>query len=816
LAHFQEKDCEIGYNKAMNIKQLILDGVEESALQEVPVQSLATRLGVKDANEYKKMVIAIADLEAEGKLTFKANGSIALVSEEAVVKPEKAKKAPDFAQVTGVFRANANGFGFVTVDSDEPDVFIPKGKTAFAMEGDKVLVSLTKPANPLHGTAAEGRVAQIETRAVTSAVGKFTAYSKEDEELSNLIGYVETKDKKMPYRIYLTAKGIRPETDELVRVEVTHYPDKEFPTAMEGFAVEVIGNINDQGIDVLEVLESMGISSAFPQSVLDQANAVPGEVSDDEAMGRLDFRNETIFTIDGEDAKDLDDAVHIKLLDNGNYELGVHIADVSYYVTEGSPLDKEAFDRGTSVYVTDRVVPMLPERLSNGIASLNPRVNRLTMSAVMEINRQGKVVDYQIGPSIIKTVERMTYTDVNRIIDGDAEAVAQYQDIYDSVMKMADLHTILMKMRTNRGSIDFDTEEAKIIVDEKGMPVEIVNRTRGTAERLIESFMLIANETVAQHFATANLPFIYRIHEHPKAEKLTRFIDFASTFGIPFKGTSDKVAQQDLQAFMNKIKGQPGEMVLSTMLLRSMQQARYSEHNAGHFGLAAEYYTHFTSPIRRYPDLIVHRLIRALAKPTAKTLQHFEEVLPEIATQSSSRERRAVDAEREVEKMKKAEYMMQHVGETYQAVVSSTTRFGMFAELPNTIEGLIHISTLTGQYFTFNERTLALQGEKTGLTFRIGQPIMVNVVKADKITGEIDFEYVPNAELDVIEKVSSKTKKKDKKREGDRKRDTSKSHDKKAGKKPFYSKVAKDASVKPKKKGGGKNGQGSRKRRRTK
>ncbi len=549
---------------------------------------------------------------------------------------------------------------------------------------------------------------------------------------------------------------MHPEVGDIVRVDVTHYPDRDFPEVLQGIVTEIIGKATDTGIDVLEVLESLGIPSPFPEDVIAEANAVPDEIDEKDIIGRVDYRNEITFTIDGADAKDLDDAVHIKALDNGNIELGVHIADVSYYVTEGSALDREALNRGTSTYVTDRVVPMLPERLSNGICSLNLGVNRFTQSCVMEINSDGHVVNYQISQSVIKTTERMTYSDVNEMLAGNQEFLDKFAVIAESVEQMAKLHEILLAMRARRGSIDFETQEAKIIVDKLGKPIEIQVRKRGTAEMMIESFMLIANETVARSFATRELPFIYRVHEHPKADKLTRFIDFASVFGIPLKGTPEKMQSKDLQDFMLKIKGQPGEMVLSTMLLRSMQQARYDEDNLGHFGLAAEYYTHFTSPIRRYPDLLVHRLIRAESHPTTEVIEHFEEIIPEVAKLTSSRERRAIDAERVVEAMKKAEYMEEFVGQEFDGIVGSVVKFGMFVELPNTVEGLVHITTLP-EFYNYNERTMTLQGEKTGKTFRVGQPIRVKLTRADKETGDIDFQYLPS-EYDVTEKVDHKAR----------------------------------------------------------
>ena len=793
----------------MSIREVIMDYLENSSKKALSVEELSVALHMNKAKDYKVFVKTLASLEAEHLLNFTAKGKVELAEKE------EAKVV-----ISGIFRANAAGFGFVSIDAEEPDVFVARGQTAFALDGDEVFIEIDKNANALKGTSAEGHVVEIIRHDVYQVVGTFVALNDDEKEQTGLIGFVKSRNKKIPYRVYLGNEGLIPENKAIVRVEITHYPDKEFPQTMQGLVTEIIGQADDQGIDVLEVLASMDIVSEFPKEVLDQAEAVPEEVPENEIVGRVDYRNEITFTIDGADAKDLDDAVHAKRLENGNYELGVHIADVSHYVTENSPLDKEAYERGTSVYVTDRVVPMLPERLSNGICSLNPRINRLTQSCVMEISPEGRVINYQISQSIIKTTERMTYDAVNQMIAGDEVALEKYAKIADSVKIMVELHHILKAMRKRRGAIDFDTVEAKIIVNEKGLPIEIRKRTRGIAERMIESFMLEANETVATHFEAHGLPFIYRIHEQPKADRLQRFIDFAATFGMQIEGTSNGIDQKVLQAFMKKIKGQPGEMVLSTMLLRSMQQARYSENNEGHFGLAAENYTHFTSPIRRYPDLLVHRLIREIGegKTPANILQKWEDKIPEIAEHSSHRERRAVDAEREVEKMKKAEFMEEHVGEEFEGIIASVTRFGMFIELENTIEGLVHISTLKGDYFNYQERMLALIGERSGLTFKIGQPIKIKVVKADRMTGEIDFEYLPS-ELDLIDKAAKAKKKPEHKgrkksnqslkvksvapkstdksankskngRRADEKSEFDKKK-KKSAKKPFYSKAAK-------------------------
>ena len=767
----------------MKLSKKVTDFLAQMPSKSISPKMLANNLGLADdAGDYKHLLKTIAQLEESKAIEVTAAGNIALPQPEAEV-------------LEGTFSANPRGFGFVRIGENEPDVFVKRGNTKFAMNEDVVEVKITSPANPLKGNEAEGKVVAIKSRAVTSLVGEFYAFDEEEKKNSgSLLGYVVNKNKKIPFRTNISKKGLHPEVGDIVRVDITHYPDRDFPEVLQGLVTEIIGKATDTGIDVLEVLESLGIPSPFPEDVIAEANAVPEEIEEKDIIDRVDYRDEITFTIDGADAKDLDDAVHIKALDNGNIELGVHIADVSYYVTEGSALDREALNRGTSTYVTDRVVPMLPERLSNGICSLNPRVNRFTQSCVMEINPDGHVVNYKISQSVIKTTERMTYSDVNEMLAGNQEFLEKFAVIAESVEQMAKLHAILLGMRARRGSIDFETQEAKIIVDKLGKPIEIQVRKRGTAEMMIESFMLIANETVARSFATRELPFIYRVHEHPKADKLTRFIDFASVFGIPLKGTPEKMQSKDLQDFMLQIKGQPGEIVLSTMLLRSMQQARYDEDNLGHFGLAAEYYTHFTSPIRRYPDLLVHRLIRAESHPTTEVIEHFEEIIPEVAKLTSSRERRAIDAERAVEAMKKAEYMESYVGTEYDVTISSVTRFGFFVSLPNTIEGLVHMSTLGDDFYNFNERDLTLKGERTGKVFRMGQPVKVKLVKADKITGDIDFEHV-DSDLDVVEAVEKRSRESRGGRDSrDKRPDWKKNKDK--DKKPFHKKGGKPARKK--------------------
>lgn len=769
------------------------------------MNELASALGKEKSKDFRELIKTVSLMERRHEVTFGEDGSLSLAQ----------KKAPAIT-LKGTFHAHKNGFGFVSLEGEEEDLFVGRNDVNHAIDGDTVEVVIKKVADRNKGTAAEAKVIDILEHSLKTVVGQLVL----DEEKPKYAGYIRSKNQKISQLIYIKKPALKLEGTEVLKVEIDKYPSKKHDYFVASVS-DVVGHITDTGIDVLEVLESMDIVSEFPEDVLAEANAVPDALSEKDIVGRLDLRNEITFTIDGADAKDLDDAVHIKKLKNGNLELGVHIADVSYYVTEGSALDREALNRATSVYVTDRVVPMLPERLSNGICSLNPNVDRLTQSAIMEIDKNGHVVKHTITQTVIKTTFRMTYSDVNDILAGDEEKIHTYKKIVPSIELMAGLHHTLEGMRVRRGALNFDTSEAKIIVNKEGKPVDIVLRNRGIAERMIESFMLIANETVAEHFTKLDLPFIYRIHEDPKAEKVQKFIDYASSFGLRIYGTANDMSQEALQEIMRSVEGEPYADVLSMMLLRSMQQARYSEHNHGHYGLAAEYYTHFTSPIRRYPDLLVHRMVRDYGK-SREIAEHFEQVIPDIATQSSSRERRAIEAEREVEALKKAEYMEDYVGEEYDAVVSSIVKFGLFVELPNTVEGLIHITNLP-EFYHFNERDLTLRGEKSGVTFRVGQQIRIKVMRADKLTGEIDFAYIPS-DFDVIEKGLKKAgcgksdregnrrdrRRKDKqsghkqdKRKEEKKRSYSPKDRQKKGKKPFYKEVAKKGEAHGKGRGKG-------------
>lgn len=729
------------------IKEKIIFFMESSRKKSFSMEEIAEGLGFQKSEDFKLLVQTIAQMEREQSIVFNKKGKVKLPLQPLLIE--------------GTFRGNERGFGFVTIDPEEDDVYIPKESTGYAMDGDTVAIDIIKTANTALDRGAEGKIVEIRKRGTTQLVGEFVAYSPEEEAETDLYGVVIPKDKKLTkFKVYAAAEGIRPVDGSIVIVELTHYPENGYATSLEGIVKQVIGHKNDPGMDILSIVVANGIPTKFPDDVVAEADKVPDHINEKDLVGRRDLRDQLIVTIDGEDAKDLDDAVTVRKLANGNYFLGVHIADVSYYVTQGSQLDREAYDRGTSVYLTDRVIPMIPQRLSNGICSLNPHVPRLTMSCEMEIDSSGHVVSHEIFQSVIQTTERMTYTAVNEILeDEEPETMKRYKQLVPMFQAMKELHEILESMRIRRGAISFEDREAKVLVNPEGHPLDILLRTRGVGERLIESFMLAANETVAQHYHDLHLPFIYRIHEQPKEEKMQRFFDFASALGILVRGTKGTITPKDLQKVIEDVEEKPESAVINTMLLRSMQQARYSEENYGHYGLAAEYYTHFTSPIRRYPDLIVHRLIRSYGEDRSEEKQAiWSAELPDIAEHSSKMERRAVEAEREVDAMKKAEYMMDKVGEEFDGIISSVVKFGLFIELPNTIEGLIHINDLKQDYFHFIENHLALVGERTGLTFKIGQKVRVKVVKASPEERAVDFELVSAEEVPQLERPKAKQK----------------------------------------------------------
>ena len=775
------------------IKTEILAGLKAANKKSLSMEELAEILDMRKSEDFKVLVKTVAQLEREKALEFNKKGRIKLPFQPI--------------EVEGIFRRNERGFGFVTIDPEEPDIFIPKEATNFAMDGDVVMIDIQKTADLFSDRGAEGRVVSIKKRKIQQLVGEFTAFDVDEIAESDLFGYVTPKDKKSAqFKVFIAAEGIQPVDGSVVIVEITHYPEKGYTTSLEGLVTKVIGHKNDPGMDILSIVIAQGIPTQFPDEVQTASEQVPDKIVESDLLGRRDLRDQQIVTIDGADAKDLDDAVTVRKLENGNYFLGVHIADVSYYVTENSALDKEAFERGTSVYLTDRVIPMIPQRLSNGICSLNPHVPRLTMSCEMEIDPSGTILHHDIFQSVIQTSERMTYSAVNDILEeDDPETIERYRDLVPMFRLMKELHQILEARRNRRGAINFEDREAKILVDTEGHPTGIELRERGVGERLIESFMLAANETVAEHFNRLKLPFIYRIHEQPKEEKMQRFFDFAAALGILVKGTKNTITPKDLQQVIHDVEDKPEAAVINTMLLRSMQQARYSEDNYGHYGLAAEYYTHFTSPIRRYPDLIVHRLIRTYSQDQGDaTKEKWAELLPEIADHSSKMERRSVEAEREVESMKKAEYMADKIGEEFDGIISSVTKFGIFIELPNTVEGMLHLNELKQDYFHFIENQLALVGEPTRQTFKIGQKVRIKVTKSDPETREIDFELLEAEEIPSLEVPKNNRQNQKRKTTGGRKNNNDRSYGKnsdrpkngkdkkkKKGKKPFYKSVAK-------------------------
>jgi ribonuclease R len=719
----------------------------------VTSQSLAKALNYGGTKMYKKLVRAINYLENIGELEQTKRGHYRLSG--------KVSKT-----VVGTYRANAQGFGFVTYAEGQPDFFVPRGRALNAMQGDTVEVEVLKLANPQTGKGSEVQVLRVIERAVNQLVGEFVAYPSEVRQERQALGYVLPQgDYSDAVRVEIDPAGIQPADHSICIVKISQYPTEEAPHLLRGLVAKEIGHRDEPGVDILSVLYQFGIPHEFPEVVKEAAEAVPQTLSAQDLANREDLRQEVILTIDGADAKDLDDAISLDRLENGDYVLGVHIADVSYYVEEGSALDLEAYQRGTSVYLTDRVVPMLPQRLSNGICSLHPHEDRLTLSCQMVIDSQGQVKSHRIFRSVIHSSYRMTYDDVNAILEGDEGLGQKYAPIVDLLEDMSKLHHLLEAKRIKRGALDFDAPEAKVLVDGQGHPLDIQLRERGVAERLIESFMLAANETVAKHYMTRDYPMLYRVHEQPDSERMQRFAEFITAFGIVLRGKVETIAPKQLQQALKQVDGQDFEQAVSTMMLRSMKQARYSEEALGHYGLATAEYTHFTSPIRRYPDLIVHRLIHRYLdkKPSHQDKARIFDQLPGIADQSSKMERRAIDAERDVTAMKKAEYMLDKIGQEFEGVISSVTSFGIFVALPNTVEGLISLKDLTGDYYEFDQAHLLLVGQRTGRIFRIGQKVKVRLEAVNVGEREIDFglleaEPVTGLDVDLVLQRSKQAK----------------------------------------------------------
>lgn len=707
--------------------QVILEYMRKESYRPMTLNELKEAFADTLAADQETFVQTVNEMEAQGLIIRTRSDRYGLLEKMGLMK--------------GRVQSHAKGFAFIIPeDENQEDVFVGPNDLAGAMNGDTVIVRVS-PKNPddERGEAAraEGAVIRILERAVKQVVGTFNAGPH--------FGFVIPDDKKINGDIFIPENAEHGAMEgHKVVAEITKYPEGR--KNAEGMVTQILGHKNDPGVDILSIIYKHDLPHEYPPEVMAEAEAIPEEISEKDWEGRRDLRNETIVTIDGEESKDLDDAVTVSKLDNGNYRLGVHIADVSYYVTEGSALDAEAYERGTSVYLVDRVIPMIPHRLSNGICSLNPQVDRLTISCEMEIDHEGNVVNHEIFPSVIRSTERMTYTNVRKILEReDDEVLNRYHDLIPFFDLMAELAKILEKHRHDRGAIDFEFTEAKIIVDENGKPTDVVIRERTEAERLIESFMLAANETVAEHFDKLHLPFLYRVHEEPDEDRLKKFFDFVVNFGYVLKGSPEHVHPATLQSLLEKAKGSPEEAVISTMMLRSMAKARYADQCLGHFGLSTEYYTHFTSPIRRYPDLTVHRLIRKYLfqhHTDQKTQETWKSLLPEIAKRTSICEQRAVDAERDTDDLKKAEFMQDKVGETFDGVISGVTNFGLFVELPNTIEGLVHVSYLTDDYYRYSEENMAMIGERSGKLYRIGDKIQVKVLDVNMDESAVDFEVV--------------------------------------------------------------------------
>ena len=701
-------------------KKLICELVAEDMYVPMKEKELAAFMQVprEEKEEFRRILQALV---AEGRLQVGAQGRYG---------------KPDDNRLVGIYTGTARGFGFVEVVGWEDDLYIPEDKRGGAFHQDRVQVMLLPGRQ---GKRQEACVVQVLERGLKHVVGTW-------EQCENF-GFVIPDNSRLGTDIFVPQERSRGAvTGHKVVVELVSYGDEKHKP--EGKVAEILGHINDPGVDIMSVVHRFELPTAFGEKVMHQADRVPETVQEADRAGRMDLTALQMVTIDGEDAKDLDDAVSLYQDEKGLYHLGVHIADVSNYVQENSALDWEALKRGTSVYLVDRVIPMLPHKLSNGICSLNQGVDRLALSCLMTINGKGEVTDYQIEETVICVDKRMTYTAVKKILeDRDEEERRKYESLVPMFELMEELAAILRNRRHKRGAVDFDFAESKILLDEEGHPVEIKPYERNVATKIIEDFMLIANETVAQHFFWLELPFVYRTHDRPDPEKIMKLSAFIHNFGYHVKLTGEEIHPKELQKLLDKIADTEEETLISRLTLRSMKRASYTVECTGHFGLACQYYCHFTSPIRRYPDLQIHRIIKDQLRGRLREdrLAHYVERLPEVAKHSSKAERRAEEAERETDKMKKAEYMEDHVGERYEGVISGITQWGIYVELPNTVEGLVHVSTLAGDFFYYNEETYEMVGRDTGKTYKLGQRITVQVKGADRLAGVVDF-IIPEEE----------------------------------------------------------------------
>ena len=717
----------------MGVKETLLSFMKDKTYSPMDIQGLASVFKIyKD--EYKSFKKVLKTMEKEGLIIRNAKDKFMVPKDEGLVM--------------GKLQVHQKGFAFLLPEKEgEKDVFIPSNYLKDAMNGDKVLVEVTR--EDKDGKKREGVVKEVIERINNKIIGVY--------EDNKTFGFVVPEDTRLNQDIFIAKKdkdGAK--AGEVVICEITKWSDGR--RSPEGKIIEVLGQKGDVGLDILTIIRKFGLPEEFKKEVLDYTDSIEEEIEPSEYKRRVDLRDLTMITIDGEDAKDLDDAVSIERIGSDKYRLGVHIADVTHYVKEKSVLDKEALKRATSVYLIDRVIPMLPRKLSNGICSLNPKVDRLTLTCFMTIDKSGRVVDHEIQETIIRSNERMTYTDVTKIlVENDKELVEKYNYLMDEFKAMEELCSILRNKRMNRGAIDFDFDEAKIILDEKGKPIEIKPYERAIANRIIEEFMLVCNETIGEHMNKIEAPFVYRIHENPNEEKLTKFKEFVYNLGYQVK-SGEETKPKELQAVIEKVKGKKEEKVVSTLLLRAMMQAKYSPQNEGHFGLAAEYYCHFTSPIRRYPDLQIHRIIKDKlnGRLDEKRRSKLISIVDIASKQSSEMERVAQEAEREVDDLKKAEYMKERIGEEFNGIISSVTSFGLFVELPNTIEGLIHVTELKDDYYVYDEKTMSMVGERLKKVYRLGDDVKVLCTRVDIDNREVYFDFVE--EEDEEEVVETKTK----------------------------------------------------------
>jgi len=654
-----------------------------------------------------------------------------IVNTELIKKKLKVRKRKE-EYLVGILSKHRKGFGFVIPENDqEGDVFISSSGINGAMNGDSVVVRLLPLSEA--SRSREGVIHQVLKRAAVEIVGTF--------EKSKRFGFVVPDDRRFNDDIFVMKKDFNgARTGDKVVVKITRYPDKS--NSAEGKIEEIISRSGEAGGDIKALIRQYNLTQEFPEKVDKEAKKIPLRITEDEIRRRVDLREKTIITIDGADAKDLDDAVSVEKLSNGHYRLGVHIADVSHYVTDGSQLDKEALKRGNSVYLIDQVIPMLPKILSNGICSLNPNVDRLTMSVTMEINEKGRVINHEIFESVIHSKARMVYGDVSDMLENkNEELIAQYKDIYPDLLIMEELAGTLRKAREARGSLDFDFDEAYITLNDKGIPISVETAERRVANRIIEEFMLVANETIAEYFFWLEVPFVYRVHESPSPEKIEEFKRFIKSFGFNLKGNPENIHPKALNEIIQSVEGKPEEHVVNTVMLRSMKKAFYGTECAGHFGLGVKYYCHFTSPIRRYPDLIIHRIIKESiqGKLDAKRIRALKRKTNRAAEISSATERQAQELEREVEKLKKAEYMTYHVGETYDGIISGVTGFGFFVEIENTIEGMVRVDYLNDDYYDYEASKYRLIGRRTNKIYALGDKVTVKVHSVDLQERDINF-----------------------------------------------------------------------------